>query len=167
MKFNTPSRAKLTLLPLIAATYFMVAGGPYGLEDIIQMAGYTGALLLFFVTPLIWSLPTAMMVGELASAIPEEGGFYIWATRGLGKFWGFQEVWLTMAGRFFEMALYPTLFVDYLGHFAPVVSAHSGASRKSGSPWLEVFLKWPSAQLFSSIASATSPPPSPPDIAAL
>jgi amino acid transporter len=119
MKFNPSSRAKLTLLPLIAATYFMVSGGPYGLEDIIQMAGYTGALLILFVTPLIWSLPTAMMVGELASAIPEEGGFYIWVTRGLGKFWGFQEVWLTMAGSFFEMALYPTLFVDYLGHFVP------------------------------------------------
>ena len=123
MKFNSPSRAKLTLLPLIAATYFMVAGGPYGLEDIISMAGYTGALLILFVTPLLWAAPTAMMVGELASAIPEEGGFYIWVTRGLGKFWGFQEVWLTMAGSFFEMALYPTLFVDYLGHFAPRLTA--------------------------------------------
>ena len=123
MKFNSPSRAKLTLLPLIAATYFMVAGGPYGLEDIIKMAGYTGALLILFVTPLLWAAPTAMMVGELASAIPEEGGFYIWVTRGLGKFWGFQEVWLSMAGSFFEMALYPTLFVDYLGHFAPHLTA--------------------------------------------
>jgi amino acid transporter len=123
MKLNPPSRAKLTLLPLVAATYFMVAGGPYGLEDIIQMAGYTGALLILFVTPLLWAMPTAMMVGELASAIPEEGGFYIWVTRGLGKFWGFQEVWLTMAGSFFEMALYPTLFVDYLGHFAPHATA--------------------------------------------
>jgi amino acid transporter len=123
MKFNSPSRSKLTLLPLIAATYFMVAGGPYGLEDMIQMAGYTGALLILFVTPLLWAVPTAMMVGELASAIPEEGGFYIWVTRGLGKFWGFQEVWLTMAGSFFEMALYPTLFVDYLGHFTPHLTA--------------------------------------------
>ena len=123
MKFNPPSRAKLTLLPLIAATFFMVSGGPYGLEDIISMAGYSGALLILFITPLLWAAPTAMMVGELASAIPEEGGFYIWVTRGLGKFWGFQEVWLTMAGSFFEMALYPTLFVDYLGHFAPQLTA--------------------------------------------
>src|SRR5580693_6690203 len=123
MKFNSPSRAKLTLLPLIAATYFMVAGGPYGLEDIISMAGYTGALLILLLTPLVWAVPTAIMVGELASAIPEEGGFYIWVTRGLGKFMGFQEVWLTMAGSFFEMALYPTLFVDYLGHFAPALTS--------------------------------------------
>jgi len=119
--------AKLTLLPLVAATYFMVAGGPYGLEDIIGSAGYVGALLILFITPLVWSLPTALMVSELASAIPEEGGFYVWVTRGLGKFWGFQEVWLTLAGAVFEMALYPTLFVDYLGHFSPsLVSGYRG-----------------------------------------
>jgi amino acid transporter len=118
----TTASAKLTLLPLIAATYFMVSGGPYGLEDVVSMAGYTGALLILVLTPVVWSLPTAMMVGELASAIPEEGGFYIWVNRGLGRFWGFQEVWLTMAGSIFEMALYPTLFVDYLGHFAPAVT---------------------------------------------
>jgi amino acid transporter len=123
MHRNLSSRAKLTLLPLVAATYFMVAGGPYGLEDVIQMAGYTGALLILLLTPLVWAVPTAIMVGELASAIPEEGGFYIWVTRGLGKFMGFQEVWLTMAGSIFEMALYPTLFVDYLGHFAPALTS--------------------------------------------
>lgn len=119
--------AKLTLLPLIAATYFMVAGGPYGLEDIVHMAGYGGALLILFVTPLLWSVPTALMVSELASAIPEEGGFYVWVRRGLGRFWGYQEVWLTLAGSIFEMALYPNLFVDYLGHFAPsMVSGNRG-----------------------------------------
>ena len=31
---------KMRLLPLVGATYFMVAGGPYGLEDIIGKAGY-------------------------------------------------------------------------------------------------------------------------------
>src|SRR5689334_20460909 len=110
---GTPRR--MPLLPMIAATYFMVAGGPYGLEDIIQKAGYRATLLILIVTPLLWSLPTAMMVSELATAIPEEGGFYIWVRRGLGNFWGYQETWLTMAGSVFEMALYPNLFVSYLG----------------------------------------------------
>ncbi len=96
----------------------MVSGGPYGLEDVIGSAGYAGALQILLITPILWSLPTALMVSELASAIPEEGGFYVWVNRGLGKFWGFQEVWLTLAGSVFEMALYPTLFVDYLGHFS-------------------------------------------------
>jgi amino acid transporter len=63
--------AKMRLLPLVAATYFMVAGGPYGLEDILGDAGYARAVLLLLLVPLFWSLPTALMVGELASAIPE------------------------------------------------------------------------------------------------
>ena len=117
------ARGRLTVLTLAAATYFMVSGGPYGLEDVVKMAGYAGAIAILLITPLLWSVPTAMMVSELASAIPEEGGFYIWVQRGMGRFWGYQESWLTLAGSIFEMALYPTLFVDYLGHFAPSLTS--------------------------------------------
>jgi amino acid transporter len=117
----------MTVVPMIAATYFMVAGGPYGLEDIVQKTGYAATLLILLVTPLLWSIPTAMMVSELATSIPEEGGFYIWVRRGLGHFMGYQETWLTMAGSVFEMALYPNLFVAYIGRFAPnMVSGYRG-----------------------------------------
>ena len=68
-----------------------------------------------------------MMVSELATSIPEEGGFYIWVRRGMGPFWGYQETWLTLAGSVFEMALYPNLFVDYLGRLSPaMVAGHRG-----------------------------------------
>ena len=112
----------MTLFPMIAATYFMVAGGPYGLEDIVGAAGYGGALLILFLTPILWSIPTALMVSELGSAIPEEGGFYVWVRRALGPFWGFQEAWLSLAGSFFDMALYPALFVAYVGTLFPSLS---------------------------------------------
>jgi len=111
------------LLPLIGATYFMVAGGPYGLEDIIGDAGYGRALLLLLAIPLVWSLPTALMVGELASALPEEGGYYCWVRRALGSFWGFQEAWLSLAASIFDMAIYPVLFVLYLSRVAPGATA--------------------------------------------
>jgi amino acid transporter len=114
---------KITLVPLIAATYFLVAGGPYGLEDIVAKTGYAGAMLILLVTPVVWSLPTALMVSELASALPCEGGYYVWVTRAMGRFWGFQEAWLSLVGSVFDMALYPTLFVAYLGHFAPGATA--------------------------------------------
>jgi len=117
----------MTVLPMIAATYFMVAGGPYGLEEIVQKTGYSATLLILVITPLLWSLPTALMVSELATAIPEEGGFYVWVRRGLGRFMGYQEVWLSLAGSVFEMALYPNLFVSYIGGLAPwLVSGHRG-----------------------------------------
>ncbi len=115
---------KMTLLALIAATYFMVAGGPFGLEDIVLRSGYAGAFLILVITPIVWSLPTALMVSELASAIPKDGGYYVWVTRGMGNFWGYQEAWLSLVASFFDMAIYPTLFVGYLGHLAPSVTAH-------------------------------------------
>jgi amino acid transporter len=112
----------MRLLPLIGATYFMVAGGPYGLEDIIGDAGYGRALLLLLLIPLVWSLPTALMVGELASALPVEGGYYVWVRRALGPFWGFQEAWLSLAASVFDMAIYPVLFVTYLSRVAPALT---------------------------------------------
>jgi amino acid transporter len=120
-----PSR--LTLWPLVAATYFMVSGGPYGTEDIVHGAGYGGAVLVLFLTPLFWSLPVALMVGELSSAIPAEGGFYVWVKRALGPFWGFQEAWLSLAASAFDMAIYPTLFVIYLSELLPALKVgHRG-----------------------------------------
>ena len=123
MKRAMPGGGKMRLLPLIAATYFMVSGGPYGLEDIIGMAGYGRALLLLLVIPVVWSLPTSLMVGELASSIPEEGGYYRWVRRAMGEFWGFQEAWLSLAASVFDMAIYPTIFVLYLGRIEPAWTA--------------------------------------------
>lgn len=116
---------RVPLLPLIAATYFMVSGGPYGLEDIVGQAGYARALLLLCIVPVLWSLPTALMVGELASAMPEEGGFYVWVTRALGRFWGFQEAWLSLVASIFDMAIYPALAVAYLAQLDPALVAGS------------------------------------------
>jgi amino acid transporter len=122
-RLKFPSRNKMRLLPLLGATYFMVAGGPYGLEDIIGKTGYWRALLMLAIIPLLWSLPTSWMVGELASAIPDEGGYYVWVRRAMGRFWGFQEAWLSLAASIFDMAIYPSIFVLYLARFAPTWTA--------------------------------------------
>jgi len=110
---------RLGLFPLIAATYFMVSGGPYGLEELVAASGYGRALAVLAITPIVWSLPTALMVGELGSALPEEGGYYAWVRRAMGPFWGFQEAWLSLAASVFDMAIYPTLFTLYLARLVP------------------------------------------------
>jgi amino acid transporter len=110
---------RLTLWPLVAATFFMVSGGTYGTEDIVHGAGYGKAILILLLTPLLWSLPTAFMIGELSSALPFEGGYYAWVRRALGNFWGFQEAWLSLVASIFDMAIYPTLFVAYLTRIFP------------------------------------------------
>jgi amino acid transporter len=111
--------AKLTLWPLVAATFFMVSGGTYGTEAIISGAGYGRGILVLLFLPVLWCLPTAFMIGELSSALPQEGGYYAWVRRGLGNFWGFQEAWLSLAASIFDMAIYPTLFVFYLKQMSP------------------------------------------------
>lgn len=110
---------RLTLWPLVAATFFMVSGGTYGTEDIVHGAGYGKAILILLLTPLLWSLPTAFMIGELSSALPHEGGYYAWVRRAMGNFWGFQEAWLSLIASIFDMAIYPTLFVAYLTRMFP------------------------------------------------
>jgi len=103
----------------VAATFFMVSGGTYGTEDIVHGAGYGRAILILLLTPLLWSLPTAFMIGELSSALPYEGGYYAWVRRAMGNFWGFQEAWLSLVASIFDMAIYPTLFVAYLTRMFP------------------------------------------------
>src|SRR5580700_5058377 len=116
-------RTRMTLLPLVGALYFMVSGGPYGLEELAQTVGFGWAIVVLVATPVVWSLPTALMVGELAAALPMDGGFYTWVRRALGPFWGYQEAWLSLAASVFDMGIYPTLFVLYLGRLAPSLVA--------------------------------------------
>ena len=116
---QTKKSVRLTLWPLVAATFFMVSGGTYGVEDIVHGAGYGRAILFLVLTPLLWSLPTAFMIGELSSALPCEGGYYAWVRRAMGNFWGFQEAWLSLTASIFDMAIYPTLFVAYLTRLFP------------------------------------------------
>ena len=119
---SRPPRRSVTLLPLIATTYFIVSGGPFGLEDLISDAGYPRTIAILIATPLLWSLPTALAVGELAAAYPEEGGYYAWVRRALGPFWGVQEGWLSLVASFFDLAIYPALFTRYLGQlWAPAL----------------------------------------------
>jgi amino acid transporter len=120
---RNPAQRKLRIFPLIAATYFMVSGGPYGIEDILGGAGFARAIVILLVLPILWSLPTALMIGELASAIPDDGGFYIWVRRALGPFWGYQESWLSLSASIFDMAIYPAIFTLYLGKFDPALTA--------------------------------------------
>ncbi|HND12436.1 MAG TPA: APC family permease [Pseudomonadota bacterium] len=115
-------RRKLGLRALIATTFFVVSGGPYGLEEIIAGHGFGGALLLLLLVPFIWSLPITLMVGELTAALPSEGGYYAWARRALGPFWGVQTAWMALSMSLFDMAIYPMLVVTYLGQLFPALT---------------------------------------------
>jgi amino acid transporter len=116
---NAPLRRELGLLPLVAIVFFNVSGGPYGIEDAVSSFGPGLALLLLIVTPLLYSLPVSLAMGEMASAIPDEGGYVAWVRRAFGPFWGFQVGWWSWLNSFVDVAVYPALFADYLRFWWP------------------------------------------------
>jgi amino acid transporter len=111
--------AALGLGRLVAVMFFIVSGGPFGLEGLVGTVGPGLALLLLVVTPLVFSLPETLLIGELASMLPMEGGYYQWVKRAFGRFWGFWNGWLSWVYSLLDMAIYPVLLVQYLKFFAP------------------------------------------------
>jgi amino acid transporter len=107
-------KRELGLLPLAAIVFFNVSGGPYGIEDMVPSFGPGLTLLLLVLTPLLWSLPVSLAMSELASAMPEEGGYVTWTSRAFGPFWGFQVGWWSWIDSFLDVAVYPALFVEYI-----------------------------------------------------
>lgn len=111
-------------LQLTAVVFFTVSGGPYGLEPVLHYVGGNVALLLIFLTPILWSIPAILMVLELNGMMPKNGGYYQWVKTGLGIKWGFLEGWWTWIFTFVDLAIYPVLFVQYLTFFIPEVEAY-------------------------------------------
>ncbi len=116
-------RKTLTSTALVFVMFFNVSGGAYGTEALAGSVGPGLALLVLLVVPLVWSLPETLIIGELASMLPEEGGYYRWVRRAFGEFWAFQNGWATWLYSLVDMALYPVLFNEYLRWFFPSLSA--------------------------------------------
>lgn len=80
----------------------MSSGGP-----LLALAG-------FIVMPLVWSVPEAFVVAELATAMPENAGYAAWVAEAFGPFWGFQEGFWSWVSGVTDNAVYPVLFLYYL-----------------------------------------------------
>ncbi len=115
---------QLRPIQLIAVIFLTVSGGPYGLETLLVYADKHAALLLLFVTPILWDVPAILTVLELNSMMPVEGGYYQWVKRGLGLRWAFYEGWWTWLYTFADLAIYPVLFTEYLLFFFPQSEAY-------------------------------------------
>ncbi len=109
--------ALLGLGPLVAVMFFNVSGGPFGVEGLVGAVGPGVAVLLLVATPLLYSVPETLLIGELASMLPAEGGYYVWVKRAFGAFAGFTNGWLSWAYSLIDMAIYPVLLVQYLQFF--------------------------------------------------
>lgn len=112
-------KRELTLLPLFGLIYFTVCGGSFGAEPMVSMSGPGLALLLFFLTPLVFSIPNMLMVREMQSMMPVEGGYYHWLKKAFGPFVGFLGGWSNWVVSWVDVSIYPVWAAYYLGYFIP------------------------------------------------
>jgi amino acid transporter len=114
-------KRELTLLPLFGLIYFTVCGGSFGAEPMVGLSGPGLALLLFILTPLFFSIPNMLMVREMQSMMPVEGGYYHWLKKAFGPFTGFMGGWMNWVVSWVDVSIYPVLAAYYLGYFIPAL----------------------------------------------
>ena len=108
-------KRSLTLLPLFGIIYFTVSGGSFGIESLFSSSGAGLSLLLIALVPFIYSVPNILMVRELQSMMPVEGGYYHWTKQAFGPFVGFMTGWMNWVVSWVDVSIYPVLAVGYLG----------------------------------------------------
>jgi amino acid transporter len=101
-------------LKLFATMFVLLCGGPFGLEEIVPLAGPGLFALVLIVMAVIWALPSALIAAELISELPVQGGTYQWFRAGLGPFWSFIFTYLEWLAWAVDAVIYPALFANYL-----------------------------------------------------
>lgn len=68
-----------------------------------------GSLLLMLLSILLFVIPGILMVVDLNTRIPEEGGFYVWTKKAFGEWHGFVGAWCYWLG---NLVWFPSVIVS-------------------------------------------------------
>lgn len=70
-------------------------------------AVYGFSLIFYYIlAAIMFFLPVALVAAELATAMPNKGGIYIWVREAFGELWGFVVIWLQWV---YNVVWYPTI----------------------------------------------------------
>lgn len=113
-------KSKISVVGLVAMICVTVAGGGFGIEDLVGSVGPGMTMIVFIAIPFVWSIPFGLSSAELSSAFPEDGGMYTWAKEGLGEKCGFVSGWCYTIAGFVEPATFAVLSANYIKMLMPV-----------------------------------------------
>ncbi len=93
-------------------------------STMIQLLGSVRAVFVVWIVAGVLSLFGALTYAELAAALPEAGGEYVYLSEAYGPFWGFlygwTQFWVAKSG---SIATLAAGFYTYLTVFVPVLAA--------------------------------------------
>ena len=107
-------RGTLSTVLLTGLMYTFTISGAYGIEESVMGGGVMLTLVSIVVIPIIMGAPTALVVAELASAVPSNSGFLMWINLSFHRTVYLAMVILSVIYIATDNALYPTLFSEYI-----------------------------------------------------
>src|SRR5690242_18905595 len=98
----------------------------------IAAAGHNGtsSVSLWILAALLFFVPMAMVINELSSRFPHEGGLYVWSKEAFGDFHGFVAGWTYWI---YTIFYFPGLLLASAAMSAYVVGFHGVALAQSTS----------------------------------
>lgn len=105
---------KMTCGQFVLVTFFIVAGGPTGIETVVSSGGPFYACIGLLVIPWLWCLPIALVSAELACALPLNGGPIRYVERCFGRQLASLTGMWTLISNIFATASYAVLVLAYV-----------------------------------------------------
>eukprot|EP00048_Salpingoeca_helianthica_P000768 m.43866 g.43866 ORF g.43866 m.43866 type:complete len:541 (+) comp10840_c0_seq2:235-1857(+) len=109
-----PQYRNVGLFSLLVISFFWASGGIYGNETLLQCAPPATVFLGLFLTPIVYSIPVALMTAELATAMPRDGGLVAWVTEACGTTIGGHNTYWQWISYIFDASVYPVLAGQYV-----------------------------------------------------
>eukprot|EP00041_Stephanoeca_diplocostata_P011130 m.180609 g.180609 ORF g.180609 m.180609 type:complete len:581 (-) comp18426_c0_seq1:220-1962(-) len=106
---------RMSTAGLLIIAFFWVCGGIYGNETLLKAAPPGIVFLLLLICPFVYALPISIINGELAAALPYDGGLVTWVEEACGKVIGLQNMYWLWVSYVFDAAAYPALAAQYIG----------------------------------------------------
>jgi amino acid transporter len=105
----------------------------------IAAAGHNGtsSISLWILAAVLFFVPGALVINELSSRFPEEGGLYVWAKEAFGPFHGFIAGWTYWI---YTVFYFPGLLLASASMSAYVFGAHGATLAQNRAFQLEVSL---------------------------
>lgn len=105
---------------MVVVGFFWVHGGIYGNEAMLMAGPPLYVFVMLGIVPFIYSLPIALIVAELSTAFPEDGGYVVWVQEACGQVVGSHHAYWVWVIYVVDAAIYPVLVANYVDTFYPM-----------------------------------------------
>jgi len=117
---------KIGVWGMVVVGFFWVHGGIYGNEAMLMAGPPLYVFILLGIVPFVYSLPIALIVAELSTAFPEDGGYVVWVKEACGKVVGAHHAYWVWVIYIVDAAIYPVLVSNYVDTWYPMSEVGRG-----------------------------------------